>query len=231
MAVKAGRPLLVGIVGFTGCAVLLFLTTSNLAGFEEDGERSIGFWSFWTLAPALLVAVGVSAATQQSVYSLLPVFGAAYGLVPATLAALVSTMSIGNIVLQIPLGLLAERFGARSMIVACASINMTCALLLPMVVTTPAVWPVLLVIGGVGYGVYTMALVELGNRFRGQALVAGNAAFGLMWGVGGIIGPPGSGFAMQHVGAPGLPAVIATLSGSLVLFAIYRSLSRRRNAG
>ena len=140
--------LLVGMVGFTGCAILLFLTTSNLAGFEEDGERSIGFWSFWTLAPALLVAVGVSAATQQSVYSLLPVFGAAYGLVPTTLAALVSTMSIGNIVLQIPLGLLAERFGARPMIVACASINMTCALLLPLVVTTAAVWPVLLVIGG-----------------------------------------------------------------------------------
>ncbi len=223
-------PLLVGMVGFTACAVMLFATTSNLAGFEDDGERALSFWSFWTLAPALLVAVTVSAATQQSVYSLLPVFGTAYGLPQPTLAALISVMSLGNIFLQIPLGLLAERFGARAMIVACATLNMICALMLPFVITNMGVWPVLLVVGGVGYGVYTMALIELGNRFRGQALVAGNAAFGLMWGVGGIIGPPGSGFTMQHFGAPGLPAVIAALSAVLVIFAIYRSLVRWHRA-
>ncbi len=51
----------------------------------------------------------------------------------------------------------------------------------------------MLVMGGVGYGVYTMALVELGNRFHGSVLVAGNAAFALMWGAGGIVDPPGSG--------------------------------------
>ena len=221
-------PLLVGVVGFTGCALILYLTTANLAGFEADEERPGGFWSFWRLAPALLVAVTVAAATQQSVYSLLPVFGAAYALPSPTLAAMISVMSLGNIGLQIPLGLLAERFGARSMIVVCAAFTMACALSLPAVITTPLVWPVLLVIGGVGYGVYTMALVELGNRFRGSMLVAGNAAFGLMWGVGGIIGPPGSGFAIQHVGPTGLPAVIAVLSGTLVVFSLYRSLVRWR---
>ncbi len=222
-------PFMVGIVGFTGCALILYLTTANLAGFEADEERPGGFWSFWRLAPALLVAVTVAAATQQSVYSLLPVFGAAYALSAPTLAAMISVMSLGNIVLQIPLGLLAERFGARSMIVVCAALNMSCALLLPAIVTTHMVWPALLVIGGVGYGVYTMALVELGNRFRGQMLVAGNAAFGLMWGVGGIIGPPGSGFAMQEVGPTGLPVVIAVLSSTLVVFSLYRSLQRWRS--
>jgi hypothetical protein len=87
---------------------------------------------------------------------------------------------------------------------------------------------VLLIVGGVGYGVYTMAMVELGSRFRGSALVAGNAAFALMWGVGGIIGPAGSGFVMQQAGAAGLPAVIAGLSALLVLFAAYRAARRRQ---
>ncbi|MDP3898185.1 MAG: MFS transporter [Mesorhizobium sp.] len=221
-------PLLVGIGGFVACAMLMALTTAGLRGFEDDGERPGGVWQFWTLAPALLVAVIVSAATQQSVYSLLPVFGAAYGLVETTLAALITMLSLGNIVLQIPLGFLAERFGARAMIVACALVNLICALILPFVVTTPLIWPVLLVMGGVGYGVYTMAMVELGNRFRGSALVAGNAAFALMWGVGGIIGPPGSGAMMQQVGPVGLPAVIAALSAALVSFAIYRAATRRQ---
>jgi hypothetical protein len=83
------------------------------------------------------------------------------------------------------------------------------------------------VVGGVGYGVYTMALIELGERFSGSALVACIAAFGLMWGVGGILGPPCAGVVMERIGAPGLPVVIATLSGFLVVFAIYRAFVRR----
>ena len=210
-------PLLVGMVGFTGCAVMLFATTSNLAGFEDDGERARRFWSFWTLAPALLVAVTVSAATQQSVYSLLPVFGAAYGLPQPTLAALISVMSLGNIFLQIPLGLLAERFGARAMIVACATLNMICALLLPFVITTPR-----RLAGAADHRWRRLRRLHDGaDRTRQPFSRLGRWSpamppSALMWGVGGIIGPPGSGFAMQHFGAPGLPAVIAALSGVLV---------------
>jgi MFS family permease len=220
-------PLLVGIVCFTGCAALMAGTTGGLRGFEDDGQERSGVFAFWLVAPALLLAVVVSAATQQSAYSLLPVFGASYGLPEATLAALITALSAGNILLQIPLGLMAERFGARAMIVSCALANALCALALPFVLTGPFAWPVLLVMGGVGYGVYTMALVELGDRFRGSALVAGNAAFALMWGAGGIIGPPGAGAAMQAVGPAGLPGVIGTLSLVLVGFALWRAARRR----
>jgi MFS family permease len=220
-------PFLVGIVGFVGCALILSFTASSLTSFD-DGERHGSALHFWVLAPSLLLAVTVASATQQSMYSLLPVFGTGYQLAEATLATLVSVMSIGNIVLQIPLGLMAERFGGRKMIIACALINMTGALLLPFIVTTPLQWPLLLVMGGVGYGVYTMALVDMGNRFSGSALVAGNAAFGLMWGVGGMIGPPSAGFFMQEFGPVGLPAMIAALSAILVGFSTFRSFTRRR---
>ncbi len=220
-------PLVVGIAGFFGCAMLLAVTTGRLAGFD-DGEPAKGVLHFWKVAPALLLAVVVSAAVQQGTYSLLPVFGASYGLAEATLAALITTMSVGNIVLQLPLGLMAERLDARGMIVACALINLACALLLPALVTTPAVWPLLLVMGGTGYGIYTMALVELGNRFSGSTLVAGNAAFGLMWGAGGILGAPAAGFAMQNVGPAGLPGTMAILTASLVIFALYRARVRAR---
>ena len=60
--------------------------------------------------------------------------------------------------------------------------------------------------GGVSFGIYTMALIQLGERFTGQALIAGNAAFALVWGVGGIVGSPATGMAMQLVGHQGLPS-------------------------
>ena len=143
------------------------------------------------------------------------------------LAALVMALSLGNILLQIPLGLLAERFGGRPMILACAMATTACALLLPLLILTPLIWGVLLVMGAVGYGVYTMALVELGSRFKGTLLVTGNAAFALLWGVGGIVGPPGAGLLMQGIGPLGLPVVIAGLDAVLVAFALYRSSQRR----
>lgn len=224
-------PLLIGIAGFSLCAVLLAVTTGRIGGLSGgvEGEKPTGVWAFWALAPALLVAVIVSAANQQGIYSLMPVFGTSYGLAESRLATLISIMSVGNIFLQFPLGMMAERFGARTMILVCAAINTALVMTLPFLITTNAVVPVLLVMGGVGYGVYTMAQIELGNRFQGQQLVAGNAAFGLMWGVGGIIGPPGAGAAMQIVGPNGLPAVIATLGTLLILFTVYRTVTRARS--
>lgn len=218
-------PFMVGILGFTACAAILYLAANRFDRFD-DGVNHGGALHFWLVAPTLLLAVTVAAATQQSMYSLLPIFGMGYALGEATISTLISVMSVGNIVLQIPLGMMAERFGGRRMILACAAANMAGALLLPLIVTTPLQWPVLLVMGGVGYGVYTMALVELGNRFSGSALVAGNAAFGLMWGAGGIIGPPGSGLAMQMIGPAGLPAIVVMLSVILIVFSVVRSRLR-----
>jgi MFS family permease len=225
---QGAAPFAIAVCGFFACAVVLWLVSGGLSGFEPEEGAAGGVMAFAPLAPALLVAVLVAAATQQSTYALMPVFGAAYGLREGTLAALVTALSAGNIVLQIPLGLGAERWGARTMILTCSITTAACALSLPWLIGTPYVWPVLVTMGGVGYGTYTMALIELGTRFRGQSLVAGNAAFALMWGAGGIVGPPVAGTLMQSIGPAGLPAVIVVLSVGLVSFATYRARVRSR---
>jgi MFS family permease len=229
VGVQGWPPFLIAIGGFLACGAILHLVSAGLAGFEGESGHVNNVLGFAKIAPALLAAVLSSSAVQQSTYALTPVFGAAYGIQEAVLASLISALSIGNIVLQIPLGLAAERVGGRAMILFCALATACCAALLPILILTPAVWPLLVVMGAVGYGVYTMALVELGDRFSGQTLVTGNAAFALMWGAGGIVGPPTTGALMQAVGPLGLPAVIAGLSALLSAFVIYRSATRRRS--
>ncbi len=223
---KGWAPFLIGIGAFLVCVVILLVIARRLPSMNDD-HTPIPLSNFLRLAPALLLATAVAAAFEQSTLSLLPVYGAAYGILPQGISALLTVMIAGNIVLQLPFGLLAERFAPRHLLVVCAAVSGLGVLLLPVLIETLAVWPLLFVVGATGYGIYTMALIELGNRFSGSALVAGNAAFAVMWGIGGIAGPPGAGFAIQIAGVQGLPAVLAAICMALVGFAVYRERARR----
>lgn len=218
-------PFAIAIIAFLGCALCLKLVASRLPSMD-DGTAHIPVGRFFALAPALLLAVVVAAAFEQSVLALLPVYGTTYGIPERVMAALLTVMIAGNIALQIPLGLLAERLTPRLVMLGCAGLSVIGTALLPVAIQTPLVWPMLFVLGAVSYGIYTMSLIELGNRFSGQALIAGNAAFALMWGVGGIAGPPGAGLMMELLGVQGLPLTLGLTCAALIAFAIYRSRTR-----
>jgi hypothetical protein len=63
-----------------------------------------------------------------------------------------------------------------------------------------------------------MTLIQLGERFAGHALIAGNAAFALVWGIGGMVGSPATGLAMQLIGHQGLPGSLGLLCFVLAVF-------------
>ena len=49
-------------------------------------------------------------------------------------------------------------------------------------------WPCLLLMGGTAGALYTLAIVRLGDRFSGNALISANAFVGLLWGAGSLGG-------------------------------------------
>ena len=68
--------------------------------------------------------------------------------------------------------------------------------------------------------------MELGRRFTGAMLIAGNAGFAVMWGVGGFTGPAISGLAIDFVGLSGLPMLL----GGVYVLLLVATLMRRRPA-
>ena len=86
----------------------------------------------------------------------------------------------------------------------------------------------LLIWGAVAYGTYTVALVELGDRFSGGELVAGCGAFSMMWGIGGTLGSPIAGIAMDILGHEGLTATLGLTFLALGMVAFFMPLSRLR---
>lgn len=223
-------PFLVGIAAFTACGCCLLAFRQRLPKIDHGGERG-SIRSFLPLAPVLLFAVFTTAAIEQASLSLLPVYGLAHGLSAATMSALISVLIAGNIALQIPFGLAADRWPVGRLLAGCASVTALGAFLIPFLIETPLIWPLVFLWGATSFGLYTLALVSLGTRFTGSMLVAGNAAFAAMWGIGGITGPSTTGAAMDVFGVEGLPVTLGLLCVVLALAALARAFSTRARAG
>ena len=212
-------PFMVGIVAFLLCGLIMLAVVPRLPTLSYDGEAtSVG--GFFALAPLLLFAVFTAAAFEQIMVSLFAVYGAALGSTEAQIVALITCFIAGNAMLQVFLGRVAETLGSARTMVVCALASLAGCVLLPLAFGSWLVWPLVFGLGGVSFGIYTLSLIQLGERFSGQALIAGNAAFAAMWGIGGIIGSPTAGLAMQLIGHQGLPLALGLLCGILALLLI-----------
>lgn len=210
-------PFMIGIVAFPLCGLIVLAVVPRLPTMPHEGEAtSVG--GFFALAPLLLFAVFAAAAFEQVVISLFAVYGVALGSAEARIASLIACFTAGNAVLQILLGRVAERFGSKRAMLFCALACLAGCLALPSIFNSWLIWPLVFVWGGVSFGIYTMSLIQLGERFTGQALIAGNAAFAFVWGIGGMVGSPTAALAMQLIGHQGLPLSLGLLCGVLAVF-------------
>ncbi|PDS97668.1 MFS transporter [Rhizobium sp. S9] len=210
-------PFIIGVSAFLACGLIVLAVAPRLPEMPDEGEAtSVG--GFFALAPLLLLAVFTAAAFEQIQLSLFAIYGAALGSAEGRTASLITCFVAGNAVLQIPLGRAAERFGATRTMIFCVLVCLTGCLLLAVAFSTWLIWPLVFAWGGVSFGLYTMSLIQLGERFTGQTLIAGNAAFAFAWGIGGMAGSPAAGLAMQLIGHQGLPLSFGLLSCALGVF-------------
>jgi MFS family permease len=220
-------PFLIGIGAFVVCGACLLAVLPRLPKTDSSGSH-VSVWEFMPLARLLLFTVVVAAGFEQTVLALLPVYGLHFGISAFDMSALLTVMIAGNIAMQVPLGFLAERLSARLVRLACICVTASGCALLPVLIATPLIWPCLFVWGAASYGIYTMSIVELGERFTGKTMVAGNAAFALMWGVGGVAMPPLGGAAMNLIGAQGLPLALGMVCLALAVASAASILRGRR---
>jgi MFS family permease len=217
-------PFAIGLGAFVLCGLCLAAIRTRLPNPAAGGaEASVK--GFASQAPTLLFAVLLAAAFEQAYLSLFPPYGLAYALSEAEVATLLSVLIVGNVVIQVPLGLAAERWQPRHVLIVCAALTAIGCLLQPLLMGTPLMWPLAFCLGALSYGAYTVALVELGDRFSGPMLVAGNSAFALTWGIGSMAGPLGTGALMDIFGIQGLPLTFGVL---LIVFVIVAMMAPRR---
>lgn len=218
----ADSPWIIGVVtlGYGLALLCIVLTVPNdHVEHGDDDEKSFGLMGFFRVAPALCVAVLFFSFFDAVVLSLLPVYATSHGFVVAVAALMVTVVFAADMVFQLPLGWLADRVERTGLHLLCGLVAMAIGIALPWLLqVTWLLWPMLVLLGAVAGGIYTLALVLIGQRFKGQDLVTANASVGLLWGVGSLVGPLVSGAAMG-VAPHGLPMALALMAGLFVCFA------------
>ena len=231
-------PLVLQVVGvygplpfLTGAALSLLIAAPVLPYWRSAPrirvDASSGFGMVVLAAPLAMFAAFACGLGEQVAFSFLPVYAVGAG-VPADTGALwLSAFVMGNVVLQWPIGWLADHADRRLVLAGCTGASVLLVIGLALI---PAQWAgtvgVIALWGGVSFSIYPVGLALLGQRFRGGDIARANTAFSMIYIVGGLIGKPLTGAAMDTLGDPGLGWTLAVFYGAATLAAL---LAMRRH--
>jgi MFS family permease len=176
-----------------------------------------------TLAPVVMAAGLFGGAMDLAVINMLPLYGLDAGFDAHQAALMLTIFVAGNVVLQIPLGWLADRLTKRAVLQFCTASSLVGALLLPLLIGAgPLLWVLLFLWGGVLFAVYTVSLGVLGDSFAPAQLAAANTAFIMFYNIGSSTGPIVAGAAMDLWSRNGLVVVIAAAAAILLALTMWR---------
>lgn len=206
---------------------LLFAADASAA---MSGRPTVRLHRMIWLAPTAMFLNGVFAATYMALITFLPIYSLHFGLGEASSLYLLSVMSFGGLVFQFPVGWLADRYDRRMLVIISILFLAVCTAALPFVIDT-GVWGnvFVFIFGGVFSSLYTLALILLGERFKGPDLASASALFTAIFGFGSIIGPPLGGAGMDLWQPHGLTLVVGLIFVLYLPFPI-RGYLRRRHA-
>ncbi len=177
-------------------------------------------------APALFAAAVLSGFVDIAFFSFLPIWGLRNGLEEGFAVTLLSVFVAGNILMQYPLGWLADATGYRAVLLVCGLVCLAGPAVAPLLLEVPALLAACLFVwGGAAWGAYSVALAALGARFRGALLAAANAAFVIAYELANIAGPPAAGAALDLWPGQGLMALMGLVGA---LFVVTVAASARR---
>lgn len=179
---------------------------------------------YMRLAPIALATTVLNAGVETAGLSFISLYATQLGWSEARAMQLISVLMLGAIVLQLPIGWLADKVNKRRLVLALASISAVTALFWPFALReTWLAFAVVFVWGGLFVGIYTVMLAMVGSRFHGNDLVGVYAVMGLAWGLGALVGPTLAGVAMGVNALFGLPGIIAL---GCAVFALFLAKSR-----
>lgn len=188
-----------------------------------------GIASVLAVSAVLILAAFSHAVAETAATSFLPVFAVREGWLQSDALFLLTAFGLGNVLLQVPVGWLADKVDRFQLLTLCAALGCLGGLMLPFAANDPILLMALAFFwGGTLIGIYTIGLTLVGQVFQGAALAPASAAFAFAYALGSILGPGPAGLSMDLMGNNGLGWYIAGVCGAYAILCLTRLTSGRR---
>ncbi len=218
-----------GLLPFAVTAGLVMLAAVPLFWLRDQEESSSdsahsSLWRVFKILPHIMLLNLTYAAAIEAFLAFFPLFGIHIGLGEARSLSLLTTFALGGVVLQIPLGWLADHVNRQRLLLGCIVLTMLGFAVMPEFIARPVVGPAYaFTLGGVEGMIYTLGVILLGQQFRGAELAAASVLYTGMWGAGTMLGPLFVGAGMDLLGNESMAYLIASfylcyLAGTLLRY-------------
>ena len=155
------------------------------------------------------------------------VFGTQIGMTADQIALFVAMLFAGALVLQFPIGWLSDRMDRRKLIFGAAALGAAaCA---AGSVSGGGLWPLMAVAffaGGVTTPLYALFLAYTNDFLSAEDMPAASGGLVFTFGLGAILGPLATGWAMEGLGPFAFWLVLGATFVVIALYALYRMTQR-----
>lgn len=206
------------------CLALLPTAISATKTPQPLTSVSLDLRGLWKNSPISFFAVLMVGVSNAAFGTLAAVYAARMGLTLGDIALFASLPILAAAALQIPVGIISDRFDRRIVLIVIGLIAVLAdAVFLFGGFTDPIMLMGLSVIfGAMIYSMYPVIVSHANDRAAPGTFIQVSGGLLLVYGVGSIIGPAMAGFAMSSYGAPSLFAVVGVAHIFLILFALLR---------
>lgn len=233
----AAGPAILELTGITGVlpfvagamgplvAGLPIIIAARFAPDMTQEEKTISIVAAARLAPLGVAGGFLGGAVETSYFSLLANVGLAAGMEPGAALRLLALLTLGGGLLQFGIGWLADKFSRIKVLLSLCAAFIVLSLALPWALGASVfAAAVAFALGGIVLGFYTIGLAIIGDEVAPRDLASANAAFLVMYQIGGIIGPAAAGAAMSVAPVGGFVASVSVivLVGAIAIVFIGR---------
>ena len=191
--------------------------------------RKVSLPDLYRNSPLGVVGVTVSGLISATIFSMGPVYARLSGLATTKVATFMGVSILAAAVTQYPVGRLSDRMDRRTVIAAvCTLATLVAGSIVAFPAMPHAVFLTLAALfSGLVLTLYSLSVSHVNDKLEPAQMVAASSALLLLNGTAAAIGPVLAGALMAKFGARAYFATLATLTGVLAVYDLWRK-SRRK---
>jgi MFS family permease len=196
--INEGLPFYGGFAFSLAAALLAALFIPATASVSHRAESAGKVFSLKVLAP--ISAGALYGYLMSSLVTLFPLYLKSIGIEEVRMGRIVTSVIVGTLISQVPIGRAADRFGKLKTLLVCSITLAAIFALIPYQSRWGVFIAVGAILGALAGSLYPLGLSIIGDIVSKDRLGAATSLFSLAFGIGSLTGPALSGLAMRNLG-------------------------------